>query len=456
MHSKRLFRTALLTGLLIAVGSACAQTTDTTQALLDLLVKKKVITAEDAAALKQQAQAAASATAAPAAASVPASAVASAPAGGSPLSFRIGAANFTPVGFMDFTTLYRSALNGGDIGSSFGSVPYANTANGALSETRFSAKNSRLGMRIDSNVGDTKVLGYFETDFLGNAATNINVASNSDVLRMRVFFVDLKTGPWEFLAGQDWSMLTPNRKGLSPLPSDIFFSQNVDTNYQVGLVWGRTPQIRAIYHASDELTLGVSAENPDQYTGAAVVFPTGFNSADVDTGSSGTATPNVVPDLIGKIAYDTKLGGSVPFHADVAGLYRYFKVNTFTSTVNSDAATSGYGGSLNTNLAILPNLSLIENAFVSKGGGRYLSTGLGPDFIVTPANASGTYDLATVYSYSRARRVGVGRAADQQGLQLLWRRPLRQQIYDPSPTAPLSATAIRAPRTRRTTRTSRN
>ena len=106
---------------------------------------------------------------------------------------------------------------------------------------------------MDSNLGDNKVLGYVETDFLGNAATNINVASNSDVLRMRVFFLNVQNGPWEFLAGQDWSMLTPNRKGLSPLPSDIFYTQNVDTNYQVGLVWGRTPQLRAVYHASDEL-----------------------------------------------------------------------------------------------------------------------------------------------------------------------------------------------------------
>ena len=116
-----------------------------------------------------------------------------------------------------------------------------------ISETRFSTKNSRLGLRIDSTVGDWKVLGYVETDFLGNAATNVNVASNSDVMRMRVFFVDLKNGQWEFLAGQDWSMMTPNRKGISPIPGDIFFSQDVDTNYQVGSCLGtHTPGSRGL------------------------------------------------------------------------------------------------------------------------------------------------------------------------------------------------------------------
>ena len=316
----------------------------------------------------------------------------------SPLSFKIGVADFTPFGFMDFTTVHRSALNGGDIGSSLGSFPYNNTANGQLSETRFSAKNSRLGLKVDSMVGDSKVLGYVETDFLGNAATNINVASNSDVLRMRVYFVDVRKGDWEFLAGQSWSMMTPNRKGISPIPGDLFFTQNVDTNYQVGLVWGRTPQLRALYHATSELTFGVSLENPDQYVGSAVTLPAGFTATQVDNGSNGTATPNVLPDAIGKVAYDTKLG-SLPFHVDAAVLARYFKVNTFVpGSLNSDATASGVGGSINATLGVLPKLLLVANAFDSRGGGRYLSTGLGPDFVVNAPDANGAYSLSVVHA----------------------------------------------------------
>jgi hypothetical protein len=434
MISKKIIRFALLSGAILFCASgtfAQQQLTDANQLLLDLLVKKGVLTQDEATALENQAQATAAANAAAANAAtananaaaekanlaaanaqaaasaapapLPAGAVVAGGSNQEPLFFKIGSANFTPIGFLDFTTVYRNALNGGDIGSSFGSIPYSNTENAQLSETRFSAKNSRLGLRMDSNVGDTKVLGYVETDFLGNAATNINVASNSDVMRMRVYFVDLRKGDWEFLAGQDWSMLTPNRKGISPMPSDIFYTQDVDTNYQVGLVWGRTPQVRIVYHPSSKWALGVSAENPDQYVGSAVVLPANLTATDVDNGSNGTATPNEAPDFIGKIAFDTKIG-DLPFHADLAGLLSTFKVNTFTTgvatPVNADATATGGGGSYNMILSAAPNFQLIENAFISKGGGRYISTGLGPDFIVTPPDVNGVDQIKTVYSYA--------------------------------------------------------
>ena len=382
----------------LVAGAVLAQQVDS-KALLDLLVKKGVITQQDAASVQNELSAPpmAPAPAMPSNPGLPATAIAKDKT--NPLAFKIGIADFTPLGFMDFTTVYRSTLNGGDIGSSFGSIPYANTANGQLSETRFSTKNSRLGLRIDSTVMDTKVLGYVETDFLGNAATNINVASNSDVMRMRVFFLDLRKDDWEFLAGQDWSMMTPNRKGISPIPGDIFYSQNVDTNYQVGLVWGRTPQVRAVYHATDEWTMGLSLENPDQYVGGAVVLPAGFTATQVDAGAGGTATPNVFPDVIGKIAFDTKIG-DLPLHLDAAGLVRYFKINTFANNVSSDSSATGVGGSVNGSIAVMPNFLLIGNFFDSNGGGRYLSTGLGPDFIVNPADANGNYSLSLVESYA--------------------------------------------------------
>lgn len=397
----------------LTTGVAVFGETDTAQALLELLVKKGIVTPDEAQQLRSEV-AAGAAQQAPAAPPAPAPAGAPMAAGMpppskpipapdivAPLSFRIGVANFTPLGFMDFTTVYRTAQDGGDIGSSFGSVPYSNTANAQLSETRFSLKNSRLGLRMDSDVGDTKVLGYVETDFLGNAATNVNVASNSDVLRMRVFFADLKHGPWEFLAGQDWSMMTPNRVGISPMPGDIFYTQNVDTNYQVGLIWGRTPQMRVLYHA-DPLTFGLSLENPDQYVGSAITLPTGFNAAEVDNGSNGTATPNTVPDIIGKVAYDGSIGPGLPVHVDAAGLVRSFKINTFNAAtgLSADATATGYGGSVNGDIGIAPGLLLLGNAFYADGGGRYTSTALGPDVIVTPADASGAFGLDDVRSWA--------------------------------------------------------
>ena len=398
---------ALVVGLPLKAQSGAVSA----EALLSIMVRKGLITREEAAELKQEAQAsvpsiAASPAPAPASpgstapAPTPASAavVRAASASSAPLSFKIGSADFTPFGFADLSYVYRSSMDGGDLNSAYGSIPYSNVAASKLSESRLSAKNSRLGLRVDSVVGDSKVLGYIETDFFGNAPTNLNVTTNSDTLRMRSAFVSVRRGAWELLGGQAWSLMTPNRKGASPVTSDQFYSQNADANYQVGLVWGRTPQVRLVYHASDEVTFAVSAENPDQFVGSALTLPAGFNSADVDIGSSGTATPNIVPDFVGKVAWDTKVG-DLPLHADAAVLVRDFKVNTFAtgaSPVNANASAVGTGGSVNAILTVAPGFQLIENAFVSQGGGRYLSTGLGPDFVVLPANASGTYTLSTV------------------------------------------------------------
>ena len=85
----------------------------------------------------------------------------------SPLQFKLGDAYFTPVGFMDMTSVTRSTNPGSGIGTNFGSIPYGNTQAGALTESRLSPQNSRIGMRIDTAFKDFKVTGYWESDFLG-------------------------------------------------------------------------------------------------------------------------------------------------------------------------------------------------------------------------------------------------------------------------------------------------
>lgn len=413
---------AVLAAALFAGGSASAQQ-DPNKALVDLLVKKGILTQQDVANLQAELAAAPAQPAAPAAAAAPESAPgqttvsvtqtsggapiysgasgAGVPVGGtgnSPLSFRIGVADFTPFGFMDFTGVYRNENTGGAIGSSFGSVPYSNGSTGQLSETKFSAQNSRVGLRIDSKVGDTKVLGYLETDFLGNAAANLYVTSNADTLRMRNYFVDLKHGPWEFLAGQDWSLLTPNRAGISPLPSDIFYSNDMDTNYQAGLSWARQPQVRLTFHATDEFALALSVENPDQYVGSAVVLPAAFSAAEVDTTAASTQ-PNVLPDIIGKAAFDTKDVNGLPWHFEVAGVVSSYKVNTYSSAINTDATAEGGGVSAGVNLELVKGLNFIGTGFYSYGGGRYLQ-GLAPDFIIKAPDSTGAYGIGLVKSDS--------------------------------------------------------
>ena len=308
----------------------------------------------------------------------------------SPLYFEIGRAHFTPGGFVDLTEFTRTKNLGSGIATAFQSVPYNNTLQGLLTETHFSAQYSRLSLKVDAPVTDsTSLTGYVETDFLGFQPANAYITSNSNSLRMRVFWANIKHNKWEVLAGQEWSLLTPNRVGLSPYTPDVFYTYNEDPNFQVGLIWARQGQFRVVYHATPKLAIGVSAENPQQIAPASVVFPSTTFLAQFDNTSSATnatsATintfvPNLHPDIVVKVAYDWGLMGR-PFHVEVGGVIRSFKVfNPFAN--NTDTITGG-GGSINLNLRVIRNLTLIANSFYGDGGGRYIE-GLGPDAIVKP------------------------------------------------------------------------
>src|SRR6202030_2155987 len=124
-----------------------------------------------------------------------------APQGGqSPFSFKIGAAQFTPGGFLDAAVFYRTKNLGSGIATSFGTVPFNNVVpQGHLSETHISAQYSRLSLKVDADLTpSTAITGYVEADFLGFQPPNANITANSDSLRLRVYWADVKHGKWEF------------------------------------------------------------------------------------------------------------------------------------------------------------------------------------------------------------------------------------------------------------------
>jgi hypothetical protein len=321
----------------------------------------------------------------------------------SPLTFHIGEAAITPVGFMDFTTVFRTTDVGSGIGTNFGGIPFNNATLGKLTELRESAQNSRIGLRVDVNVHGAQVLGYMESDFLGSAPTNLPITSNSDPLRMRLYWVDVQKSGFEILAGQSWSFLTPNRNGLSALPADIFYSQLMDTNYQLGLTWARQAQFRIIVHPTDTIAAGLSFESAEQYIGGtngigAVTLPSALATAygtELDAGATTLTVPNVHPDIIGKIAFDPKTSNGLHQHIEIAGLFRTFKV--FDPTNGNNYSAHGFGGSVNVNFELFKNFHIISNNFFSDGGGRYIF-GQVPDLIVrgdgslSPVHAGSTID----------------------------------------------------------------
>jgi len=314
-----------------------------------------------------------------------------------PPYLRLGSVCITPVGFVDATFLWRDKNAASGIGSNFGSVPFNNVVNGDLSETRFSIQNSRLGLRVDGDWKGTHFIGYNEFDFLGTSgATNLNTTNGAVVPRLRLFWLDARKGGWEFLAGQSWSMLTPNRVGISPLPGDLFYSQVMDVNYMAGLTWTRQPGFRVVYHAGDKLAFGLAAEESDQYIGGSsggstIVLPAAYTALagtqlDNATFSNPYAGPQLTPDIIGKIAIDP----TSRFHAEVAGVLSTFKtVNIAHLTLDQTTTKAGGGIQAGFNVELFKGFRLITTNFWGDGEGRYLF-GQAPDVVV---NANATMSL---------------------------------------------------------------
>jgi hypothetical protein len=360
------------------------------------------------------------------------------PTGSSPLQLQVGDTTIMPVGFMDLTLSWKDKNAGGSLGSNFGSVPYNNTAASKLSELRFSPQNSRLGFRVDGNWKGAHFIGYNEFDFLGTSgANNTSVTNGAFVPRIRLFWIDVRKHKVEFLAGQSWSMLTPNRKGLSALPGDLFISQVIDTNYMAGLTWTRQPGMRILYHPTEKVTLGLSAENPDQYMGGSggsgsTVLPaalTGLANTQLDN-QVNQQVPNVHPDFIAKVAFDP----SSRAHIEFAGIERTFKTwNTTTGNPFSGQYSTKAGGGVafNANVEVIKNLRLVTNNYWSDGGGRYLF-GQAPDVVVradgsvSPIHSGGTVNgfeatLGKVLLYGYYGGIYIGRnvAVDANGANLV-------------------------------------
>lgn len=353
----------------------------------------------------------------------------------SPLQFGIGNTTITPVGFMDVTAVWRDKDAGSSIGANFGSIPYNNAAAAHLSEFRISPQNSRIGFRVDGDWKGAHFIGYNEMDFLGTSgANNLGISNGAFVPRLRLFWLDVRKDKWEVLAGQSWSMLTPNRKGISALPADLFYSQVIDVNYMAGLPWARTAGARVLYHPNKSLTFGLSLESPDQYIGGSgggpvIALPAALSTlggSQFDNGSNVFVTPNLHPDIIAKIAFDP----NSHVHLEVAGIERTFRDWNPVTGVHSTKA--GAGGSVNASLELVKNFRLVTTNFWSDGGGRYLF-GNAPDVVIrsngeiSPIHSGGTVDgfeaqvrkNTLLYAYYGGIYVGRNVVVDANGTSLV-------------------------------------
>ncbi len=154
---------------------------------------------------------------------------------------------------MDLTDVFRTTGTGNGIGTSFGGIPFNNNfPTAGLTENRMSMQNSRLSLRVDSDVAGGHAVGYLEVDFLGADCAKCQRYQQLELAPFARLLFGLPAAD----RGNSWAdrtglCLLRTVKACRPFPSDIFYGQEMDTNYQVGLTWARQAQLRLAYHPND-------------------------------------------------------------------------------------------------------------------------------------------------------------------------------------------------------------
>jgi hypothetical protein len=309
-----------------------------------------------------------------------------------------GPVTVTIGGFIAAESVYRSRNENTDIGSSFSGVPFSSSPYGHLSETRMTARQSRLTIMATGDVDSNTHLTFWnEMDFLGAAQTANSNESNSYNLRIRNIYttVDWDSLGLQVLAGQNWSLATANTHGITP--RNELVPTTIDAQYVVGFVWARQPQIRVTKNWNKEFWAAVSIENPQTTIAGNTALAPGFTNTVARTGagqfnSANSLSFNHIPDVIGKIAWEPWIGGAQPLHVEVYGMFRDFYNRTYIAAgnafgfpvgnQNADRSGGSVGGTI-TYTAIPKTLDLQVTAMTGSGIGRYAAGSL-PDVTFRP------------------------------------------------------------------------
>ena len=300
-----------------------------------------------------------------------------------------GAVTITPGGFVAMESAFRSRTEQADIGSQYQGIPFGPQGN--TNELIFSARQSRIAGLVEAPISSNMLVsGYGEFDFLGSGATSNRNESNSFVPRIRHLYTTLDNNEYglHVLGGQTWSLLTMNSKGITP--RNEVTPPTIDAQYVPGFVWKRAPQIRVTKDFNEKLWVSLSAEAAQTTfgtaCGAGVNGTTVTSSTGVAQGVTcalggnnnlnGTAVTNFslnhVPDVVGKVAYEARLGDH-DVHLEGSAIYRdlYDRVAYANGTAsNQDTAGYGFGGGLVA--AVIPKrLDFQVSGLIGRGIGSY-------------------------------------------------------------------------------------
>ena len=299
-------------------------------------------------------------------------------------------------GFIELDGFYRTRNETADNSSSFAGIPLRQSPNYHTGEFRESARFSRLALLAQGDIdAHSSILAYYESDFYSAGANSNSNESNSYTLRLRQAFAEYDNKAWGFtgLAGQAFTMLTMNKKGIVARQEDLPYT--IEGQYVPGFTWARQPQLRLVKtFANNRVAFGLSFEGSQNgfYTGPNGLVPTatvaGVTTPTITAttlGGSGfnptqVYSDEVAPDIIAKLAVDPGFG-----HYEVAGLLKFVHDRRSVLGDGNNFTTLGGGVSVGARIPILPKDKLYfrVSGMAGYGIGRYGTSQL-PDAVIRP------------------------------------------------------------------------
>jgi hypothetical protein len=298
-----------------------------------------------------------------------------------PLAIHYKGVTITPGGWLESTFLVRGHNENADITTNFGAVPLSGVANTNLSEFRASARGSRPILVATGMAGSTKLTGYFEMDFLGQAPTANYVETNSFNPRMRQLWMqaEFKNGV-TFTAGQFWSLMTTDRKGIATRSE--FIPTTIEGSYVVGYTYTRQNAVRITKDWNNKVwgafeVAGAQTTVATSYTPVNLMgFATSTNALSPNSstlnylaGSAAGMSTDLAPDFIGKLAFEPGYG-----HYEIKALVSLFRdrIASTADTTGSTNVTAGGGLGWAAILPIVPKkVDFVFEGLAGKGTGRY-------------------------------------------------------------------------------------
>lgn len=332
----------------------------------------------------------------------------------SPAAIHYKGITITPGGFLNLNAIWRNHNTSSDVASTFTGFPLSGSSQSHLSEFRMTARYSRFSILAEGKHGNWVGQGYGEIDFEGAAPSANENITNSFQPRIRLLYVNAenKNNGWAFMGGHNWSLVTPNRKGIG---NNFAIPLTIDGSIFVGFHYARQGGFRvAKTSKSKTWTFALAVENPETVfavgtcntvaaagtvctlpAGTTSGFPTGLGLGNVQglSGSTGTSantgaffTPpsvDAAPDFIAKVAWDPKWG-----HYELGVIGRTFRDRIIRTTGVSNGGTNlySYGGGITFNgiLPVVPKkVDVTFSTMFGRGLGRY-GPGGGTDVTIKP------------------------------------------------------------------------